>query len=116
MSLLGGSFGRRAASFEAGGANAATNTDYFLAGNWDKEDGFRDFSGSEVKQLFGKLRWHGPGDKTLVELSGALADTTLAGTQPSSTAGTVQAGPVNSGGTIFWDIQFASGVCCRGIT
>src|ERR1700722_18090695 len=35
--------------------------------------------------------------------------TTLAGTQPSSTAGTVQAGPVNSGGTIFWDIQFASG-------
>ena len=81
VSLLGGSFGRRAASFEAGGANAATGTDYFLAGNWDKEDGFRDFSGSEVKQLFGKLRWHGPGDRTLVELSGALADTRLAGTQ-----------------------------------
>ena len=81
VSLLGGSFGRRAATFEAGGANAAMNTDYFLAGNWDKQDGFRDFSGSEVKQLFGKLRWQGPGDKTLVELSGAYADTVLAGTQ-----------------------------------
>src|SRR5262249_22046061 len=36
--------------------------------------------------------------------------TTLAGTQPGSVNGKVQAGPVNSSGTIFWDIQFASGV------
>jgi pectate lyase len=36
--------------------------------------------------------------------------TTLAGTQPNAATGTVQAGPVNSSGTIFWDIQFASGV------
>lgn len=35
--------------------------------------------------------------------------TTLAGTQPTAATGTVQAGPVNSSGTIFWDIQFASG-------
>jgi hypothetical protein len=35
--------------------------------------------------------------------------TTLAGTQPNSVAGTVQAGPVASSGTVFWDIQFASG-------
>jgi iron complex outermembrane recepter protein len=81
VSLLGGSFGRRAATFEAGGSDARTSTDYFLAGNYDKQDGFRDFSGSEVKQLFGKLRWHGPEDRTLVELSGAYADTVLAGTQ-----------------------------------
>ncbi|THD68628.1 TonB-dependent receptor [Phenylobacterium sp.] len=81
VSLLGGSFGRRAATFEAGGSDARTSTDYFVAGNWDKQDGFRDFSGSEVKQLFGKLRWHGPENRTLVELSGAFADTELAGTQ-----------------------------------
>ena len=81
VSLLGGSFGRRAATFEAGGSDARTSTDYFLAGNWDKQDGFRDFSGSEVKQLYGKARWHGPGDKTLIELSGAFADTRLSGTQ-----------------------------------
>lgn len=81
VSLLGGSFGRRAVGFEAGGADARTATDIFLAGNWDKQDGWRDFSGSEVRQLFGKLRWHGPDDRTLVELSGAYADTTLAGSQ-----------------------------------
>ena len=81
VSALGGSFGRRAATFEAGGANAGSGLDYFLAGNWDKQDGFRDFSGSEVKQLYGNVRWHGPGDKTLVELSGAYAATVLNGTQ-----------------------------------
>ncbi|MGZ6017473.1 MAG: TonB-dependent receptor [Phenylobacterium sp.] len=81
VSLLGGSFGRRAAALEWGGSDAGSHTDFFVAGNWDKQDGFRDFSGSEVKQLFGKLRWHGPADKTLIELTGAFADTTLAGTQ-----------------------------------
>jgi outer membrane receptor protein involved in Fe transport len=81
VSALGGSFGRRAATFEAGGSDAGSHTDFFLAGNWDKQDGFRDFSGSEVKQLYGKLRWHGPDDRTLIELSGAYADTVLAGTQ-----------------------------------
>ena len=81
VGLLGGSFGRRAATLEAGVADPASHTDAFLAGNWDRQDGYRDFSASEVKQAFGKLRWHGPGDKTLVEISGALADTTLSGTQ-----------------------------------
>lgn len=81
ISVLGGSFGRWAASLEAGGADAATHTDYFVAGNYDRQDGYRDYSGSEVKQLFGKARWHGPEDRTLVELSGAYADTDLHGTQ-----------------------------------
>ncbi len=81
ISGLGGSFNRWAATVEAGGSDAATHTDYFLAGNYDRQDGFRDYSGSEVRQLFGKLRWHGPGDRTLVELSGAWADTALKGTQ-----------------------------------
>ncbi len=81
VSLLGGAWGRRTATLEAGRADDASHTDGFLAGNWDKQDGWREFSSSEVKQLFGKLRWHGRGDKTLVELSGALADTVLSGTQ-----------------------------------
>jgi outer membrane receptor protein involved in Fe transport len=81
ISGLGGSYGRWAATVEAGGSDAATHTDYFLAGNYDRQDGFRDYSSSEVKQLFGKLRWHGPADRTLVELSGAWADTTLNGIQ-----------------------------------
>jgi outer membrane receptor protein involved in Fe transport len=78
---LGGSFGRWAATVEAGGSDAATRTDYFLAGNYDRQDGFRDHSGSEVRQLLGKLRWHGPSDKIQIELSGAWADTSLNGTQ-----------------------------------
>lgn len=81
LSGLGGSFGRWAATVEAGGSDAATHTDYFLAGAYDRQDGWRDFSGSEVRQLFGKLRWHGPSDRTQVELSGAWADTRLNGTQ-----------------------------------
>ena len=81
LSVLGGSFGRWAATVEAGGSDAGAHTDYFLAGNYDRQDGFRDHSASEVKQLFGKVRWHGPADRTLVELSGAYADTTLDGTQ-----------------------------------
>jgi len=81
LSLLGGSFGRRAATFEAGGAAAGAGLDYFLSGNDDKQDGYRNFSGSEVRQLYGKVRWHGPGDRTLIELSGAYADNDLSGTQ-----------------------------------
>ena len=81
VSALGGSFGRRAVMFEAGGADAGSGTDYLLAGNWDRQDGYRDFSGSDVRQLYGKARWRDPGDRSLVELSGAWADTTLHGTQ-----------------------------------
>lgn len=81
VSVLGGSFGRWAASVEVGGADAATQTDYFVAGNYDRQIGYRDYSASEVKQLFGTMRWHGPADQTLVELSGAFADTDLHGTQ-----------------------------------
>ena len=81
VSVLGGSFGRWAATVEAQGADAATHTDYFASGNDDRQDGFRDHAGSEVRQLFAKARWHGPGERTLVELSGAAADTALSGTQ-----------------------------------
>jgi outer membrane receptor protein involved in Fe transport len=81
LSALGGSFQRRAGSIEAGTADAATHTDYFLAGNYDKQDGFRYFSGSTVKQAFGKARWHSADERSLVELSGAWADTLLQGTQ-----------------------------------
>lgn len=81
VSVLGGSFGRWAGTFEAGGADAATHTDYFVAGNSDKQAGFRDHNGSDVQQLYGKARWHGPDDRTVVTLSAAYANTNLQGTQ-----------------------------------
>lgn len=75
----GGSWGRRAFEFEAGGANADKSLDYFVAGNFFKEDGWRDHSNSGVNQLFGKVGWQN--DKSDLDLSVMLADTNMEGTQ-----------------------------------
>jgi iron complex outermembrane recepter protein len=75
----GGSWGRRAFEFEAGGADKDKNVDYFLAGNFFKEDGWRDHSSSEVNQIFGKVGWQN--DTSDLDLSVALADNTMEGTQ-----------------------------------
>jgi outer membrane receptor protein involved in Fe transport len=76
---LGGSWGRRAFEFEAGGANADKSVDYFVAGNTFREDGWREHSKSEVNQLFGKVGWQN--ETSDLDLSVALADTDLEGTQ-----------------------------------
>ena len=78
-SLSGGSWGRREAKFEAGGEDKARGLDYFVAGNYFEEDGWRDFSDSKVRQLFSKLGWHN--DKSDLDLSIALANNTMHGTQ-----------------------------------
>ena len=50
---------------------------WYVAGNLFREDGWRQFSPSEVRQSFAKLGWqHG---KTSVYLSGAYADNWLTG-------------------------------------
>lgn len=81
LTALGGAFGRRALRLETGGADAARGTDYFLAANWDRQNGYRDHSGSQVQQLYGKTRWEGEGKRTRLALSMALADSALSGTQ-----------------------------------
>ena len=81
IEALGGSFGRKALSFETGVVDKAHSTDYFAAGNVERQDGFRDHSGSEVKQLYGKARWHGNDGATRLELSAALAACSLSGRQ-----------------------------------
>lgn len=75
----GGSWGRRQFEFEAGGASAENNVDYFVAGNFFNEDGWRDHSSSRVDQLFSKVGWQD--DTSDLDLSLALADTNLEGTQ-----------------------------------
>jgi len=75
----GGSWGRREFEFEAGGADKDKSIDYFLAGNFFKEDGWRDHSSSEVNQIFGKIGWQN--DTSDLDLSVALADNTMEGTQ-----------------------------------
>lgn len=79
ITAYGGSWARRALEFEAGGADKDKNLDYFVAGNIFKENGWRDHSQSDVKQIFGKVGWQD--DKSDLDLSIALADTYMEGTQ-----------------------------------
>lgn len=73
--VSGGSFGRRSFEGETGGEFG--NFDYFLAGNYFDETGWRDNSPTRVYQTFGKVGWQN--DKTDVDLSYTYADTTLWG-------------------------------------
>jgi outer membrane receptor protein involved in Fe transport len=73
----GGSFGRRAFELEAGAARG--NTDLYIAGTGLRETGWREHSSSEINQLFAKAGYEDP--RNDLDLSVALADTKLAGTQ-----------------------------------
>ena len=71
-----GSDARRAVDFEYGGANRK-GLHWYLAGNLFAEDGWRDESPSDVRQVFGKLGWHRDTDD--VSLTVAHADNELNG-------------------------------------
>jgi len=75
--LTGGSWGRRAVEFEAGGKK--DQLDYFVAGNLFNEDGWRQASNAEVKQAFGKVGWQD--EKSNIDLSLILADNRIHGIQ-----------------------------------
>ena len=75
--FTGGSWGRRAFEFEAGGKK--DQFDYFVAGNIFHEDGWRDHSESDVKQLFTKVGWQD--EKNNLDLSLMLADNQMNGIQ-----------------------------------
>jgi outer membrane receptor protein involved in Fe transport len=77
IAVTGGMYGRRAVEFEHGGSSARTGFNWYIAGNLYREDGWRQFSPSEVRQSFGKLGWaHG---KTTLGLSFGYADNWLTG-------------------------------------
>ncbi|MCE9633865.1 MAG: TonB-dependent receptor [Methylophilales bacterium] len=77
--LYGGSWGRKAFEFEAGGEIKDKNIDYFVAGNLFEEDGWRDHSSSFVNQLFAKVGWQD--DNSDLDLSLMLANSDMEGTQ-----------------------------------
>ena len=77
--LTGGSWGRRAFEAEAGGEDKERGLDYYVAANIFHEDGWRDHSSSDVRQIFSKVGWHN--EKTDLDLSLALADNEMEGTQ-----------------------------------
>ncbi len=55
--LVAGSFGRRWIDAESGGHTDRFS--YFAAGRLLAEDGWRDFSPSRIRQVFGNLEWRG---------------------------------------------------------
>ena len=72
-----GSWGRKMGSAEYGGVSEDGSIDYFISGNYSDEDGWRDYSPTEVKQLFGKLGWEN--ETTRLELSYTGADNDMIG-------------------------------------
>lgn len=76
LQITGGKFGRRAGEGEIGDV-LPNGFNYYLAGNLYREDGWRQFSPSEVRQSFAKLGW--ANERTSISLSGAYADNWLTG-------------------------------------
>lgn len=76
VELSGGSWGRYNTQAEYGGV-AVNGVDYFIAGNYFDEDGWRDASPSKVRQVFGQLGWRN--EATDLSLSMSLADNDLIG-------------------------------------
>ena len=72
-----GSYRRSLSEFEYGGVSKDNSVDYFVAGTYFNEKGWRDQSKSDFGQLFGKIGWQG--EKTDAKLSYAYANTDLNG-------------------------------------
>ena len=75
--VMAGSWARR--GFNAGYGGESGNIDYFATANFNKENGWRDYSQSEVNQLFGKVGWQN--DTTDLDLSLTVAHNNLNGVQ-----------------------------------
>ena len=75
--VMAGSWARRGFNAGYGGQNG--NVDYFFTANFNKENGWRDYSQSEVNQLFGKVGWQN--DTTDLDLSLTVAHNNLNGVQ-----------------------------------
>ncbi|MGH8502258.1 MAG: TonB-dependent receptor domain-containing protein, partial [Gammaproteobacteria bacterium] len=74
--IYGGSFDRWFTQLENGGSNG--DWGWFITGEFFDEQGWRDFSPTEAKNLFGNLSWLAS-DRTNFDLSVNLAETELVG-------------------------------------
>lgn len=78
--VLAGSFAQEAVELETGAHRGAMS--YFLTGNVLKEDGWRDFSPSEVRQLFANVGRRGDGGSWDLSVAAARNDLTGNGAVP----------------------------------
>lgn len=69
-----GSWSRKTVAAEFGGVSADDSIDYFIAGNYFDEDGWRDHSPTEVKQIFGKVGWQNQTSRLELSYTGADND------------------------------------------
>lgn len=72
-----GSWGRKAGSAEFGGVTEDGAIDYFISANVFSEDGWRDYSPTDVGQVFGKVGWQN--ETTSLNSSYTGADNKLIG-------------------------------------
>ncbi len=77
IEMSSGSWGRKNVLGEFGGVSQDGSIDYFISGNYFDEDGWRDYSPTEVKQVFGKLGWEN--ESSRLELSYTGADNDMIG-------------------------------------
>jgi outer membrane receptor protein involved in Fe transport len=75
--VMAGSWARRGFNAGYGGVNG--NIDYFVTANFNKENGWRDYSQSEVNQAFGKVGWQN--ETSDLDLSLTVAHNNLNGVQ-----------------------------------
>lgn len=81
----GGSFGRSNLEVEHGGNHGSLG--WYLAADWFREDGWRDHSPSDVKQLFGKLSHRSAAGEADLTLTRAVTRLTGNGLLPQSMFG-----------------------------
>ncbi|MGD0585242.1 MAG: TonB-dependent receptor [Oryzomonas sp.] len=79
LEASGGSFGRKAFEFEHGGSH--DTFDWFVTGNLAEDEGWRPYSYSAIRQLFGKVGR--VTETTDIHLSYAFADNRLNGVGPT---------------------------------
>ena len=77
VEVSSGSWGRKTASAEFGGVSDDGSKDFFISANSFREDGWRNHSPSDVRQLFIKTGWQN--EKTNIDLSFTGANNDMVG-------------------------------------
>jgi iron complex outermembrane recepter protein len=80
LTVYGGSFGRAATSFQYG--REANGTSAYVAGNLLHEDGWRDKTASDLRQIYADLGWRGSAGEAHFSIIGAQNDLNGPGTSP----------------------------------